>query len=162
MADRKRLFTYGDKVQRKGDGPVRTVQDIGPTAYYFADGTFALVADEDCYTLVEKSSGFFRVAASMDGLPVDDYLQSGYEYREDFIAGLKKLLDYWAGRTGERIDDRNKFLLLRFHDTPGGLPDEAWLPLYMLTPCDAPDCVTRPAEDRPSKERELDEAFGFD
>ena len=160
MAERKLKFTYGDKVRRKGGGPVRTVQDIGPTAYYFSDGTFALTEDQDCYSLVEKASGFFLVGTTMDGLPVGDHLDHGYEERRDFALALRRLIDHWGGRVGERVGERNKFLLLRFHDTPGGRPDEAWLPLYMLKPVEKPDYLR---EDEPDEmEEELNRAFGFD
>lgn len=153
-------FTYGDCIRRTDGGPVLTVSDIGSNAYYFADGTFALTADQDCYTLVKKASGFFRVALSLDGLPVNDYLQHGYEYREDFIDGLNKLLKYWGGRTGERVGERNKFLQLHFHDTPGGKADKAWLPLYMLTPTDKPDYLQE--SERDEEDEELNRIFGFD
>ena len=156
----KPLYTYGDRLRRTPRGPVLTVQDITPTAYHFDDGTFALIDDQDCYTLVEKSSGFFRVCTSLDGLPVADYLHHGYETRNDFRDALRRLIDRWGGRIGERTDEHNKFLLLRFPDTPGGVQDEAWLPLYMLTPCE-PSPYARKLESDPM-EQELDEAFGFD
>ena len=153
-------FTYGDRLRRTASGPVLTVKDITPSAYHFDDGTFALIEDQDCYTLVEKASGYFRVCTSLDGLPIDDYLHNGYENRADFRDALRRLLDRWGGRIGQRKDEHNKFLLLSFPDTPGGKPDEAWLPLYMLTPCaPSPYAATK---ERDPLERELDEAFGFD
>lgn len=160
MADRKPIFTYGDQVRRKMAGAVKTVLDVGPTAYHFSDGTFALIEDQDCYAIVRKASGFFLVCSSLDGLPVDDHLANGYEERRDFVVALRRLLSNWGGRVGERVDERNKFLLLRFHDTPGGRPDETWLPLYMLTPVDKPDYMQ--ADERDPVEEELDRAFGFD
>ena len=153
-------FTYGDQLRRTATGPVLTIKDITATAYHFDDGTFALIADEECYRLVNKASGFFRVATSLDGMPLADHLRHGYENREDFRDALRRLLNRWAGRVGERADERNRFLLLRFPDTPGGVPDEAWLPLYMLTPCDPPPIATIPPPD--PDEQELDEAFGFE
>lgn len=160
MEGRKLLFTYGDKVRRQSGGPVKTVQDIGPTTYHFSDGTFALLEDQDCYLLVEKASGFFQVCTSMDGLPVDDHLNHGYEVRQDFVLALRRLIDHWGGRVGERVGERNKFLQLRFHDTPGGRPDEAWLPLYMLKAVEKPDYLQ---DDKLNDtEEELDQAFGFD
>ena len=156
----KPFFTYGDKIRRLTGGPVLTIQDITPTAYHFDNGTFALIEDQECYRLVEKSSGYFHVATSIDGLPVDDYLSHGYETRETFVNALRRLLDRWAGRVGENTGERNGFLLLRFPDTPGGIPDEAWLPLYMLTPCEAPAIVKEQEKD--PFEEELDRAFGFD
>lgn len=160
MEDRKRFFSYGDKVRHKNGGPVRTVTDIGPTAYYFADGGFALIDDQDCYTIVQKSSGFFLVGKSLNGLPLRDHLRHGYEDRDDFAAALRRLIEHWGGRVGERIGERNKFLMLRFHDTPGGRPDETWLPLYLLKPVDKPVYLQNPEHD--NIEEELDRIFGFD
>ena len=154
-----RKFTYGDQLRRATGGRVVTVKDIDKVAYHFDDGTFALIEDQDCYTLVEKASGYFRVARTLEGLPLDDYLYHGYEEREDFAIALQRLLDRWAGRIGRQTGERNKFLLLSFPDTPGGKPDEAWLPLYMLTPCDEPSFVRARRKD--PYEQELDEAFGF-
>ena len=160
MADGKPLFTYGDRIRRKNGGPVKTVKDVGASAYYFYDGTFALIEDQDCYEIEEKASGYFEVCDSLDGLPIDDHLSHGYELREDFQDALRRLIRLWGGRVGERVGDRNKFLLLRFHDTPGGIPDKAWLPLYMLKPVDIPDYMIE--EERDEMEEELDRAFGFD
>lgn len=155
----KPKFTYGDVLRKTSGGPLRTVQDIGATAYYFSDGTFALIEDQDCYTVVIQATGFFRVADSLDAAPLDDHLRHGYERRADFLHALRRLLNYWGGRVGERIDERNKFLRLRFHDTPGGLPDEAWLPLFLLSPAPIPDYMQ---DDTDETEAELDRAFGFD
>ena len=153
------LFTYGDRLRRTVHGPVLTIKDITATAYHFDDGTFALIDDQDCYTLVEKTSGFFRVADTIDGLPIDDYLHHGYETRADFRDALRRLIGRWGGRIGRYVSERNKFLLLSFHDTPGGIPDEAWLPLYMLTPCAS--SIATPKTTDPM-EQELNEAFGFE
>ena len=154
------LFTYGDQLRRKAGGPVLTVQDITATAYHFDNGTFALIDDQDCYQLVGKASGFFRVARTLDGLPLADYLHHGYETRDEFRTALRRLTDRWGGRIGEYVSERNKFLLLRFPDTPGGVPDEAWLPLYMLTPCERSPYAGKPERD--PDEEELNRAFGFD
>lgn len=100
---------------------------------------------------------FWRVAASLDGAPLRDHLMHGYEERSGFVAALRRILERWGGRLGERLDSRNGFLLLRFHDTPGGVPDEEWLPSYLLRQDDPP------GDDSPDEaERELDAAFGFD
>lgn len=152
-------YTYGDRLRRTTHGPVLTVRDITPSAYHFDDGTFALIEDQDCYTLVEKASGFFRVCTSLEGLPIDDYLRHGYENRSDFRDALRRLIECWGGRIGEQKDERNKFLLLSFPDTPGGRPDQAWLPLYMLTPCPPSPYANKPQRD--PMEKELDRAFGF-
>lgn len=153
-------FTYGDRLRRTAHGPVLTIKDITATAYHFDDGTFALIEDQECYRLVEKASGYFQVATSLSGLPLGDYLHNGYETRDEFRTALRRLLDRWAGRIGQNVGEHNKFLLLRFPDTPGGVPDEAWLPLYMLTPCPVPPIANQIQRD--PDEEELDRAFGFD
>ena len=161
MANAKPIYTYGDQVRNRNGGPVRTIMDVGQTAYYFDDGGFAVIDDQDCYTLVKPSSGFFEVCKTLDGLPLNDHLIHGYESRSDFAAALRHLIDYWGGRSGERVGDRNKFLKLRFHDTPGSRPDEAWLPLYMLKPVDTPDYMLEDDEDD-EMEEELERIFSFD
>jgi len=160
MEDRKTLFTFGDRIRRRAGGEVRTVADIGSETYAFADGGFALIDDQDCYELVEKASGFFRVADSLSGAPLGDHLRHGYEEKADFRIALLRILDYWAGRVGENVGHRHGHLLLRFHDTPGGRPDEAWLPLYLLEPAPRPAYMDRDEPDELT--RTLDEAFGFD
>ncbi len=154
-------FTYGDRIRRKAGGPVETVSDAGATAYYFESGRFALLTDEDCYVLVEKASGFFRVDTDLSRAPLDRHSDHGYEERRDFREALQRLVDWWGGREGERVGDRNGFLRLRFHDTPGGRPDEAWLPLYLLRPCPMPEYMKPTPPPHPFIE-ELDRAFGFD
>lgn len=156
----KPKYTYGDQLRRATGGAVLTVKDVDDMAYHFHDGTFALIDDQDCYRLVRKASGYFRVTRTLDGLPLADCLHHGYETREEFRTALRRLTDRWGGRIGLQSGERNKFLLLRFPDTPGGVPDEAWLPLYMLTPCDPPPIATIPERD--PDEEELDKAFGFD
>jgi len=154
-------FTYGDIIRKTAGGPLRTVKDVGPDYYDFTDGTFALIADQDCYTLVEKASGFFLVATSLADVPLNGHLHHdyGYEERSEFAAALRRLIHYWGGRVGERCDERNKFLRLQFHDTPGGLPDKAWLPLLLLTPTAIPDYLQEEPQDE--TEKELDRIFGF-
>lgn len=162
MADCNHLFTYGDRIRRKAGGTVHAVADVVSGTYHFTDGTFALVADQDCYDLVEKASGFFRVSARASAGILDDHLHHGYEDRSVFAAAIARLTERWGGRVGQSVGERNRFLLLRFHDTPGGLPDEAWLPLFLLTPCPAPPYA--PGRDPAPSESirdELDEAFGF-
>ena len=158
-----RLFTYGDRIRRKSGGAVHTVIDISDTVYNFADGTFAIISDQDCYEIVEKASGFFRVATMAGPDIIDSHLHHGYEYSDVFAAAVARLIDYWGGRTGENVGERNKFLLLRFHDTPGGVPDEAWLPIFLLTPTAKPDYIqdSDPSSSEAIRD-ELDAAFGFD
>ena len=158
---KKHKFTYGDKVRRKTGGAVLVVQEVGDMAYSFSDGTFGLIDDEDCFVLVEASTGYFEVADTLEKAPLNDHLKHGYETREEFVDALRRLLDRWSGRVGECVGDRNRFLHLRFHDTPGGVPDEAWLPIYLLTPVEQCDLIDE--EEPPSElEMEVDRAFGFD
>lgn len=154
----KPKFTYGDRIRRKAGGPIETVHDLNDTAYYFEGGTFALRADEDCYELVEKHSGYFLVTQNLDGAPLADYVSHGYENRSDFRDALRRLIDWWGGRTGLCVGDRHGFLRLKFRDMPGG-GEEAWLPLYLLQPCPMPDYLKE--QERDPFEEELDRAFGF-
>lgn len=139
---------------------MHVIRDVGPSVYHFADGGFALIDDQDCYDLVEKASGYFLVSADIAGAPVDDYLDHGYETRADFCDALRRLVGWWGGRTGRNVGHRHGHLLLEFHDTPGGRPDRAWLPLYLLEPVPVPDYMVQ--DGRSETEKELDRAFGFD
>jgi hypothetical protein len=162
MAESKRLFTYGDRIRRKkGDSRVRTVADITDGEYHFTDGTFALISDQDCYEVTEKASGFFLVTRDVTTAPLDDYLHHGYEERYLFVDALRKLLDRWGGRTGQNVGERNKFLLLRFYDTPGGSTEEMWLPLYLLSPTDTPAYLLPPPPPDLVTSA-IDDALGFD
>ncbi len=158
----KEKFTYGDQIRRTAGGPVRTVSDIIAGAYHFTDGTFALVEDQDCYEVVKKASGYFLVASNLDDAPLDDYLLHGYEDRDLFRDALRKLLARYGGRTGQHIGERNGFLMLHFYDIPGGQPEEAWLPLYLLHPTDMPEYMAAMHEPVDEITREVEEAFGFD
>ena len=102
----------------------------------------------------------FVVSDGIAGAPLSDFLMHGYESRQDFRDALRALVGLWKGRTGECVAERNGFLLLRFHDTPGGRPDEAWIPLYLLRQIDG---VCRAGDDgeRDETEAEIDAAFGF-
>ena len=157
------VFAYGDRLRHKKTGREVTVRYIYGGAYHFTDGTFALIADQDCYEVAEKASGFFLVASGLRGAPLDDHLEHGYEDRQSFEDALVKLLHLWRGRIGENIANRNGFLLLRFRDIPGGGHEDAWLPEYLLKPCPPPDYAIR--RDPTPEEliiAELDKAFGFD
>ena len=111
-----------------------------------------------------KQTGlFFRVASTISNAPLRDCLWHGYESRDDFKRGLRNLVGLWHDRVGECIEERNGFLRLRFHDTPGGVPDEEWLPSYLLHQVDPPPYITESRNSEEEElERELDEAFGFD
>lgn len=119
---------------------------------------------------------FYRVSDDMSRLPIKDYLDHGYETKSDFYQAASDLVERWRGREGEcieerawhgkdgeAIDQRHRALRLRFHDTPGGYPDEAWIPLYLLEPILTPEyAIHRDPTLDELIDRELDEAFGFD
>lgn len=104
---------------------------------------------------------YYTVTDTLRNVPLRDHLLHGYELEDDFRRAVRKLVDRWHGRVGECIEERNGFLLLRFHDTPGGLPDEARLPRYILEECDEPPYIMEEEEDDEML-REIDKAFGFD
>lgn len=94
---------------------------------------------------------FYRVDSNISRVPLNDYLEHGYETRGEFLCSVESLVKRFGGREGEcieercyhgcdgeAIDQRHRQMHLRFHDTPGGLPDMAWLPLYLLSPVPPP------------------------
>ena len=107
---------------------------------------------------------FYLVASKVDNALLQEHLWYGYESRQDFHDALYDIVTLWKDRIGECIDERHKgdFLRLRFHDTPGGKPDEAWLPRLILQPVPIPDYVKEMEAEKDPFERDLDEAFGFD
>ena len=107
-------------------------------------------------------SSYYTVVKDIDGAPLRDHLMHGYETEYDFRHALWAIVDLWKGRVGECIDERHGFLLLRFHDTPGSKPDEAWIPEYLLRPADAPECEPFDEGSSDGFGPELDMALGFD
>ena len=156
----KPKFSLGDQIRRKTGGAVHIISDIDSTAYHFQDGAFLLINDQDCYVIYEQQSGFFIVDGNIDRAPINRYMDYGYEHRNDFHEALSCLINLWGSRIGERVDSRHGHLLLRFHDTPGGRPDQAWVPLYLLTPCPRPPYMDHSEPD--PIEHDLNAAFGFD
>lgn len=104
---------------------------------------------------------YYTITTSMRGVPLKEHLLHGYEYEDDFRRAVRMLMERWKGRIGECVGEKNGFLLLRFHDTPGGVPDEARLPRYILEECDAPSYASEDDEEDEIA-RQIDEAFGFD
>ncbi len=102
---------------------------------------------------------FYKVSNDPDDAPLRDYLLHGYENRSDFYDAIRRLVRRWHDRVGERVGERHGFLRLRFHDTPGGRPDEAWIPVYLLKQAEAP---VFKVDERSDLEKEIDQAFGFD
>ena len=103
---------------------------------------------------------FFKVSSRAEDAPLRDYLLHGYEERQDFYLAVRQLVERWKGRVGESVGERHGFHLLRFHDTPGGLPDEAWLPSYLLKPTEMPSYLVEP-EPPDEFELEVDRAIGL-
>lgn len=104
-------------------------------------------------------SKFYLVLSDLRTAPLSKHLMHGYETRQDFQQALNRLLNRWKGRIGECINERHGFLLLRFHDTPGGKPDEAWLPEYLLQLTDPPKYISN--KDSDSSDQQLNDLFGF-
>jgi len=154
----KSKFTYGDRIRRTAGGPVETVHDLNDTAYYFEGGGFCLRADEDCYQLVEKATGFFRVADTIDGINLRDHSSHGYEDQADFRRALQQLVERWGGRTGQYCGVRHQFLRLKFADLYDKVSEEAWLPLYLLKAAPVPE-YARVREARDPFIDELDRAM---
>lgn len=106
---------------------------------------------------------FFRVSNDPDEAPLQEHLIHGYEQRCDFYHAVSLIVARWHDRIGEAIDKRNGFLLLCFNDTPGGIPDEAWIPEYLLKPVPIPSYVL--VNDSTSSSEitdEINRSFGFD
>jgi hypothetical protein len=106
---------------------------------------------------------YYTVVSTLRNAPLHDHLQHGYEYEDDFRKALRAIISRWKGRVGECVDEHNGFLSLRFYDTPGGKPDEARLPSYLLQETAITPYSARRKERQPDPlEEELDKAFGFD
>lgn len=95
---------------------------------------------------------FFRVSGDMNRVPLNDFFEHGYETMREFREAAEELISRWHDREGEciekrlfhgpnsdTIDDRLTLLRLRFHDTPGCRPDEAWIPRYLADPIPVPE-----------------------
>lgn len=107
--------------------------------------------------MAEKGK-YYRVITDLFHTPLPDPMLHGYATRQMFYIALKKVVKKWRGRVGECIGERHDFLLLRFHDTPGGKPEEAWLPKYLLNEEEG-----QVQDDMPDETIEaLNRAFGFD
>lgn len=95
---------------------------------------------------------FYRVSGDKKRVPLYDYFRHGYESLREFSEAIDTLISRWRNREGEciekrlfhgsntnAIDDSLTILRLRFHDTPGCRPDEAWLPRYLTDPIPIPE-----------------------
>lgn len=105
---------------------------------------------------------FFNVIAPAEvyHMRLPDSLEYGYEDKNDFERAIRRLSLRWQNRIGECIDERHGFKKLRFHDTPGGKPDEEWLPDFILVETSKPEWMIKPERDE--KEEEVDRVFSFD
>lgn len=110
---------------------------------------------------MDKQPTFYTVTTEISRHVLRDHLLHGYESRRDFEEALRSLAKKWQGRIGECIGERHGFMHLRFHDTPGGDPDEEWIPRYLLKVADRPDYLPSSPTDE-DKDEDLDKAFGFD
>lgn len=94
---------------------------------------------------------FYGVSGDVNRAPLRDYCKHGYESQREFRAAVCELIRRWKSREGEciekrmfhgidgvSIDNSLTLLRLRFHDTPGCRPDEAWIPLYLADPVPTP------------------------
>lgn len=94
---------------------------------------------------------FYGVSGDVSRAPLRDYCKHGYESQREFRAAVCELIRRWKWREGECIEKRMfhgidgvsvdnslTLLRLRFHDTPGCRPDEAWIPLYLADPVPTP------------------------
>ena len=107
---------------------------------------------------MKEEKRFCIVVSDLWHTPLPNHLEQGYETERDFRRALRLLVERWHGRTGEAVGERHGFTLLRFHDTPGSVPDEAWLPDYLLRQTDDPGYE----DDTSESMSELNSAFGFD
>ena len=109
-----------------------------------------------------KEEKYYQVISDLSAVPLRDHMMHGFEERQDFFNSVRQLRDRWQDRVGECVDRRNGFVLLRFHDTPGGMPDEAWLPDYLVLPVSKPSYLQKKEPTQQELlEAEIDEAFGF-
>ena len=107
---------------------------------------------------METERKFYQVSKDIRNAPTCDHLMHGYETRSEFAHALLQIVHRWHDRIGECIEERNGFLRLRFYDTPGGMPDEAWLPHFLLCSVPMPVCY----KDYDKMEEELNRAFEID
>ena len=106
---------------------------------------------------------FYRLLSDLRNMSFSDYLMHGYESEQDYREAILRLHKRWHDRVGECVDERHGFLLLRFHDTLGGIPDQCWLPKYLLQQAPMPDYMsTAVKSDYDKMEEELNRIFGFD
>lgn len=110
---------------------------------------------------IGENAEFYLVEADYDKAPVTQYREFGYDSKWDFYLALRKVGERWRDRVGECIEERHGFRKLRFHDTPGGRPDEEWIADFLLVRTKMPDWIREALEPIDPIEKELDEAFGL-
>lgn len=93
---------------------------------------------------------YYRVTTDLSHAPLADYHQHGFESSKEMRESVLALAERWRGRKGECIeerlyrdrwgnpDEKTRMLHLKFHDAPGGFPEDAWLPVYICTPIPIP------------------------
>lgn len=110
---------------------------------------------------IPENAKFYIVTADYDRAPIKLFREHGYDSKWDFYLALRNVGEKWKGRIGECIDERHGFRKLRFHDTPGGKPDEEWIADYLMDPTEMPDWLREAMKPVDPIEQEIDEAFGF-
>ena len=112
---------------------------------------------------MDDGTKYYSVITDMWHLKLPDPLENGYESMEDFRRSIRRLSDFWKGRVGVIIAERNNFVRLQFVDTPGGRFDEAWIPKYLIKEVPIPDFIRDyvPEEIDPIEE-EINHIYGFD
>lgn len=110
---------------------------------------------------IPDDAKFYEVIDGIDAAPLRQYREHGYDTRDDFRDALRQIVQLWKGRVGECIGERHEFRHLRFHDTPGGRPDEAWIPDYLMRATEMPEWIRKALEPVDPIEREIEEALGL-
>ena len=110
---------------------------------------------------IGENAEFYLVEADYDKAPIRQFREFGYDSKWDFYLALRKVGERWRDRVGECIDQRHGFRKLRFHDTPGGKPDEEWIANFLLVRTEMPEWIREALKPVDPIEKELDEAFGL-
>ncbi len=110
---------------------------------------------------IPDDAKFYEVVPDYDAAPVKQYREHGYDSKWDFYLALREIGERWKGRVGECVAERHEFRRLRFHDTPGGKPDEAWIPNYLMKPTEMPEWIREALKPVDPIEQEIEEALGL-
>ena len=111
---------------------------------------------------MSEEGGYFVVLSGLGRAPLADFLMHGYVSRYAFVDALRRITARWKKRIGLCVGERNGFLLLRFCDTPGGVPDEEWIPRYLLRPAEPWEYAPFLEDGGGGADDGVDHVFGFD